>query len=240
MLRKIKNKKGISHVEVILSFVIFIGFLIFLISIINPFKIFSKSKVYLNILERELRNYTSVRVDFLTLRLNDGIEGCFKFKYDLENITVKNETGSPLLAFSRIEGGHRRIFIKGIGEEFYYIYSSKEFKERIFDPKSCDLLKKDEDYTLGLFRSYDLTSYSKLQELKREHDSNYEELKQKLGIPTSKDFSFNVRDTTKKEILIEVAKKPPVGVKVLARDVSIQIVNSTGDFRYAILNIQVW
>ena len=97
---KIKAKKGISHIEVVLSFVIFISFLVFLLTILNPLVFLKEKKSSLANLEKEIEKQTSTEVKFLSISLENN-EGCFLFEHSLSNITVKDEEGNKTDALSR-------------------------------------------------------------------------------------------------------------------------------------------
>jgi hypothetical protein len=242
------NKRGMSHIEMVLSFIIFVGFLIFLFAIFKPLRGFSQGEVYLDILERNIKNYTKIEVKFLTLNINENISSeCFHFRYNssLDNITERDANYNFVQSFCEGVGGGqgrgdvkpREIWINGTGN-FFYIYFCDEFRESEFDAVNCKSLNK-KDYSLGLYRSYNMTSYNKLEELEKEYANNYDELKGKFGLPSSKDFSFNVLDSSRNSIL-RVQKTIPRGVRVLARSEDVQLVYKNGTFKYAILNMKLW
>lgn len=236
MIRKLRGKKGISHVEMILSFVIFIGFLIFLFAIFKPLRVVSGGEVYLDILERGINDNVSIDVNFQTLKINDSVDvNCFCIEYSLKNIIVKNE--NEIIINS--ETGDN-LCMESL-DKFFYIYSSEEFESSEgISLSSCSFLEKDKNYTLGLFRSYSFYSNRSLKKLHYETANNYDDVKDKLELRASKDFSFSLRMKESNEIILENTKKPGKGVRVLARDVPVQIVYNNGKFEYALLNIQVW
>jgi hypothetical protein len=229
-----KRKKGMSHVEIIVSFVIFLGFLVFIFSVLNPFKTLDRKDIYFDVIEEGIKNYTSTKFDFLTINLNENVGGCFYIDYSLGKVIVKNESYDFVDAKS--DGG--KVYIKGSGE-FYYIYSCEEFEDKsLINEKEC--IKMEEmNYTFGLFRSYNMTSNKSLIKLKNEYETNYRQLKRKLGVPETEDFLFRVRNMTGQEIL-NVTKNIVRGAKVSTRGVPIQIVYNDGTLEYAILNIQKW
>jgi len=235
MKRGIKTKQGFSHIEVVLSFVIFLGFLIFLFAIFNPFKINSKSDVYIDITERAIMDNISAKVDFFTMKLKEDASGCFYFTYglNLSNIVVKDNSYSRTDASSILIDNKKQIKIDGAGN-FFYIYSSDEFEESVVSG-SCEELTGDE-YNIGLFRSYEMVSFSKLNSLAENYNSDYLNLKKGMGL--TKDFSFNVRESSG-NITLTTNKKTPK-TEVFARDKPIQLVYQNGSFKYAILNIKTW
>jgi len=236
IIKKLKNKKGMSHIEVILSFIIFLSFLIFLIAIFKPFSISQESDVYLNMLERGIENFSNVKVNISVLSLNQNPENCFYFNYNTSNIIVKNESYNNVGAFSE-KNQEIKVYINGT-ENFYYIYSSGEFNESKFNETGCDKLG-GMDYSLGLFRSFNMFSNNSLNNLKKRYETNYSTIKKELAIPETKDFSFSVRDSRNNNIL-NVTKKTPTKIKILARDIPIRIVYQDGTLKYAIMNIRIW
>ena len=229
------GKKGLSHIEVILSFVIFLGFLVFLIAILNPFKITNKDKTYLDVLERGIKDYTSQELKFQALILNKTREDCFYIEdYEDRNIIAKDSVLKIVYAYSTSD---LKVYVNGI-DNFYYLYSSSEFEENRFDGKNCGKIEKN-GYDFGLKLDYNVTSYNKLKDLVKNSSDNYRDTGISLGLPSFEEYSFNVRDS-QGNWMLNFTKGKPNKVEILARDVPIQIVYSNGTITYAILNIQVW
>ena len=229
-----KNKKGLSHIEVILSFVIFLGFLIFILAIFNPFRLSSDNAGEIYLAEKEIVAYSSLEVKFLSLVLNYIPNKCFYFNYSLDEVIAKDEFYNFTPAYSIQQ--NNEIYINGTNR-FYYILSSDEFEERDFSGQCTGLEKTN--YTLGLFTKYNMTSYAKMTELANRHNSDYLSLKSELKIPASDDFAFSISDSLN-NLLLNISKKPPSNAKVVARDVPIQLVYKNGTIIYAKLNIKVW
>ncbi len=221
-----------SHVEVILSFVIFLGFLIFIFSFINPFQITEDKNVYLNLLERGIKENVSVEVFFLPLKIENEKE-CFSIYYEdgFENaIKVKNEQG---LVESYKEKSWK-FHVNGSGT-FFYVLSSKEFEDRGY--LECDKLEKN-NYTLGLWRNYKLVSNKSLWNLKKEYEENYENLKEYFRLPSSKDFLFEVKIENK-----NILNMSNINLKkgnVYSRNLPIEIVYKDGVIKTGTLNMRIW
>ncbi len=245
MTREIKektkrtNKKGASHLEIILSFIIFLGFSLFLLAIFRPTTFLKYTDTDLNILETSIKSVTLTPISFITLNLNKDIEiqECFFINYELnlDNVIVKNKDGEIVNAETDKE--NERIYIYSISEKFFYVYFSEKLEEKEFIEDSCTEIDSS-NYHLGLYRNYNLTSYEKLENLKQDYTNDYENLKNQLGIPTTKEFAFIVKDTRGNDII--VARKRVEQPNVLARDITIQILYNNGTLRYGILNIQTW
>ena len=231
----IKKKRGMSHIEMILSFIIFVGFLIFLFSIFVFLNVPHSNIISLDAVERAIKDNISVKMDFVTIKINETKDGCFWFEYNLTgNVSVKNESYSVVKGKRELWGNKEGVVINGSGE-FFYIYSSENFEEDVFDSSNCKKLNK-KDYSIGLFRSYKVVSFEKLERLKENYENDYEGLKENLGLKS--DFVFSLNDFSGQTIL-EVEKNIPKK-EVLSRDVPVQLAYSNGTLSYAILNIRVW
>lgn len=231
MKLEIKSKKAVSHIEIILSFVIFAGFVTFIFSVFNPFSVREASELHLNIVERAIKDFISLKIELLALRLNQTPDKCFYFNYTFEsNIIVKNEKDE----FVDASNNGKNTYIDNKGE-FFYIYSCEIFEEQAVNYPECI---KIENYTLGLHKDYEMVSYDKLVELKNYYENNYSALKESFKIPENEDFLFSVSDTLG-SIELTTEKTIP-RTRVSARNVPIQLAYKNGTFRYAILNIQTW
>lgn len=227
------NKRGMEHVEVILSFVIFIGFLIFLLVIFRPFEKADKSSVYLDTVERGIKDFANIQVNYTSLILNNSFIGCFYINYPCDKVIVKDKDDNIINA----KCGEGKVYIGGSGK-FYSIYSSEEFEENSFDVRGCQFLDES-NYSFGLFRSYDMVLYERLLGLKEKYETDYTGIKKDFNLPASENFAFTIKDTTQ-NIMMQTNKTVPKRLTVLARDAPIQIIYKNGTIKYAILNVQNW
>lgn len=240
------NSRGTSNLEVVLSFVIFMGFLIFLFFAF-PLNKAEKSKIGLDAAETGIFNYTGINLTYFSIALKNPDEikknnkDCIIFKPDfnpnvLTKIVVKDENDTRLDADSKNE---KKIKIKGI-KAFYQIYSSEEFEENDVNGDCENLNKENEnEFEVGLVRRYSAISAKKLQILNDTYFTEYLNLHIKFSIPKRENFGFIVKDMVGNEIYNAMNKKPEKA-SVLSREIPIQIVYSNGTFRYAMLNIQTW
>lgn len=235
-----KSKKGISHVEMMLSFVIFIGFVFFLFSIFHPFETDNGEDNSLGPLQNEIMSRVSTKVIFQTLSL-DKKEGCFKIKDYLENsgiqknnkIVVKNKDEEVVESESK----NNNLVVGRNESDFFYITASSIFEEKGEECKNTKFIAPS-NYTLGLWRSYTMVSNKSLHELKETYRNNYSLLREELKLPSSEDFGFTIRNQSR-EIMIDATKDKPQ-VEVYAKSKPIQIVYKSGKIRYAVLGTQVW
>ena len=239
---KIKNSKRASgHIEIVLSFVIFISFIIFLFSVFPVYQT-KKSEVGLDSAERGIINFTSVSVNYFSLVLEESA-GCFSYpSQDLSSkIIVRNFEGVRVNAKSL--GGIWYIKDAGNGN-FYGIYYSSEFSEEGYDAfdqtEGCDdLAGQDISYRVGLARTDNLISYDKAVNLTYRYNLNYGELKGNFSLPAGENFGFGINDL-KGKIILNTSNKRPERTTVLSRNKPIQMVYQNGTYVFGMLNTQTW
>jgi len=231
----IKNKRAISHIEIVLSFVIFAGFLVFLLAIFNPFQVVDNNTNSIDKLERVITNYLSTDlslVSFNTSKHDD--KTCFEVEenYDFSNVIVKNQAKDVIKATKH----ENKIDVEYSGT-FYTIYSNPDFSENSLltnDCKTIDLTKGEGIF--GILRTVKASSYTNLTKFNQTYYNNYGSLKSSLQI--SKDFSFSVRDSSSNTLM--KGERKTMSNRIASRDIPIELVYSNGDIKLAILNIKTW
>lgn len=246
------NKKAISHVEVIISLVIFVGFLVFLF-LLFPSSLKVKSKIGLDVAERGITNFSAAEVNYVSIYLNENSPesirkagGCFRIVLDKElgflkdyNAIVEDETFNQINSSIDVIENEKFLDIEGKGS-FYMIYFSREFDEKHVNSQECYFLNKSEEgYVIGLTRTYNAISNKKLKLLNDTYYSDYNKLLSQFNMPKSSDFGFILKELNGTEMM-RVVKKKPKRAETLAREIPVQIIYGDGTFKYALLNIQIW
>lgn len=233
------KKKGLSHVDVIVSLVIFLGFFIFLLIFLRPLTKTEISPVILDIFQEGIENFANVNYSYITVKIDENLQTdktCLSVPLTLTNVIVKDETDTRIDAGST---GNKISFLKS--GDFYTIYSSPVFKETSLT--GCyDLVETE--YSLGFLRESQVLYYENLNYLKQQYEQDYNSLKSGFKIPSSNDFAFSVRDTEGNEI-ISAVKKQPSKISVIARDIPSQLLyynveKVDWEIKYVVLNIQAW
>ncbi len=233
------NKKALAiHVEMILSFIIFVGFVIFLLAVFPVYKQ-SKSTLGLDAAERGISDFVKLDVKYFTVVLNKTIDKscfCFENNSQLSNVVAVNDAGE-LIGANYSDGW---VCINDT-DAFHSVYSSSDFKEKEFTGDCENLNKTLNDYLIGLEDNIDMVSYNKTLKLIENYTSNYENLKKSLGIPSKENFGFKVVNLKGEEILgLKAMKNIPAKTQVLARSFPAQIVYENGRFVFAMINVQEW
>ena len=233
--------KKASHVGVILSFVIFITFIIFLYSAIEPMTKVQRGKQDLvKYLKTALINEFKENLTSVSIAIKDSVSSfCVKinsFEDTEENTIVKNIENNEVLS-SYLKDN--KINIKRNQAQNIKIYYSKEFpKENFF---SCNYELSEDDYTLGSIRTTKEIFKSKiinLTEFINEGDSNYNEIKKQLKIPPGSEFGFSFEDSEKKEIA--KTKEKNISTNIYVEEIPIQYIDSEANINPGFLRIRVW
>lgn len=245
-----KNKRG-SHVGIVLSFVIFVTFLAFLYSILEPTMRMRRDKealldyLKIELIERFSTNLTSVAIS----TDKEVKETCVKlvnFTGEVEvdsRLIVKDEEGDILRA-TILEND---LFIDRVIEEsglvFFKIYNSEEFEELDEEEMSCDKLgvlkREDKGYIVGLVRTNVYIFEKKIIELidAYEIEGGYENLKDNLNIPLGSEFGFSLIYSNKTKIGTEEKDIP---TNIYVKEIPVQYVDEESNINSGFINIQVW
>ena len=236
--KKYKNAQG--HVEIIFSFVIFISFLSFLLISFNPFKTTSNTETYLYLAQTQIEKLITKEISLLTLNLNNPKSTCGYFDYEdtgEEDIITKNSSGY-IYNSTRGTGGTQIYIGFSPSNNFYLIYFSDDFKEKSISTTTCSLLPTT-NYTLGLLRTYSVVSFKEINEtFSNSYTLDRANLKKKIGIPETKDFSLNFYDLTRTSI--KELGTPPEKTVIYAREIPVQFMYPDGKFEYGFMQIKIW
>lgn len=180
-----KNKKG-SHVGVILSFGIFVTFMVFLYVALEPaLQTQEEQKILIDKLKPSIKDRISANFTTMTIS-NSSATGCIvinNYEYaDMNSTLVKDPEGN--IVGSNVSGGH--LYIDADGDDFYKIYSSDvSLNSQGFSPSGCSGFEK------GIQRKSREVSEEKALDLIDYYNSNYSLLKDELGVLDENNFGFD-------------------------------------------------
>ncbi len=241
-----KNKKG-SHVGMILSFVIFITFLVFLYVVVNPsINIGTDKGKVIDYIESEITKNTSSNLTSTSIEISSGvvmtndcvvIGSLFILLEIPANIKIKNETGDLQEVYTDIAGGGPRINRKSQDNLFFKMYYSPEFNllgEN--NALTCQTIT-DTEYSIGLVKIAKYVFADKLIELISYYDDNYDSLKTAFEIPSNNEFGFEFveNDGTK-----TTADQETTSGEVYVEEIPIQYVDENANIQTGFINIRVW
>ena len=183
------DKKG-SHVGVVISFVIFVTFLLFIYSILEPsINTKNRAETELKNIEKKIIPAISDNLTSTTIDVGNSENNCLKISdWDLgNNVVVKN--GEEVLGVSISSLESEELQIESAGVDFFKIYSSGSLPKAEVESVSCVSVSDGAGYELGLVKEAKYIFESKISELLSNYE-NYEMLKQNLSIP--EDIEFGV------------------------------------------------
>ena len=241
------RKKGGTHVGMMLSFVIFITFITFLYTIIQPSIQVQKSKqVTLDVLKENLIREISANFSFVQIEiiLNEEAESdCFLMEDFSEGnnfitkVLNKNTGQESVIQASRDNGQISMIAPSDLSNKFFRIYYSEEIFDTI-NP-SCSSTTSSIDTPINLEREEVYVFESRVLSLIEFYNvpSNYILLKQNLGVPNNLEFSFSFQNT-KGEVIETIQTNTTVDI--YSERIPFQYINKTASINMGYITIKVW
>jgi hypothetical protein len=228
-----KEEKRGSHVEIIISFIIFVTFIVFLLSILIPAVTTNKDKENtFSDVEIKVMNKVSSNLTSITVNLDSG-DDCVNLP-DLmgdlgigENIIVKDYYGENVEAYS--DGDSLQINPESAEDTFFKIYYSEEFDE-IGTDSGCS----EHDYTLGLTKTEKYVFEKKVIDLINE---DYGALRTEFKIPESLEFGYGI---VLSNGTIYATNIHDVTTNVYVKDTPIEYVDTEGNIREGYLRTRIW
>lgn len=246
------SKKAASHLEMIISFSIFLLFVIFLFTFMSPVKQPDVSESLIKVVEKGISEYESSLVE-VPVATKTAQTGCFKITSPFAstqqaNIFIKDRDGNDV-GFA-VSG--QTITISGNGNDFYYLYYSDDafthLKQACSAESSALDIMPQTDYTFSVPRTKDMYFLSKLLEIKSRYETEegYKQLKQEFNYPDASDFAIFVPREYSDTIILSMDRQKPEKVPVFAREMAIIVLkedesgNGNKEEIPSMMNIQVW
>lgn len=236
------DKRG-THVGIVLSFAIFVIFLVFLYSAIEPtMKIQKDKQSLLDYLEGALIEQTYAETTTFTIMINETInpnKDCLKVQNIIGEITnetdliIKDEFNN-VLNYS-VEGQALIIETGYFFSGFLKFYYSEDLPPSpLFEGGGCEPII---GISAGLIRTETNTFETKIIDLLTEYENNYESLKEELNIPDGSEFGFSFTDSDGN--IIETPREE-LSTSVYAKEIPIQYVDEEANICFGFINIWVW
>ncbi len=205
-----KSKRSQAHVEIVLSFVIFVGFLLVIFLFLNPFAK-TQEISFIGGIERAIIKNVSAEVGKLSVIVGE-IGDCY---------FVGNNYGE----------NYQGVLI---GDRKYIVY----FSDEVFSGGNLGCSDVG-DYTLGVFSKEDMIVYDKLVELKTNYEADYDSLKQSFGVMNGFSFSVKemVGDDL---IVPDNIMDSPSGIEVEAKNILMRVIKNNGRISEWVMNLRVW
>ena len=245
----VKNKKAISHLEMIISFTVFFIFVAFLLVYLNPLKYQNISNVLITAVEDGIAETSLLHLVEVPLTISSSVSGnCIEVPIESifieknpQNFLVKDNFDRTAKFALTVMGDKINISIENMNSQLYYIYSSSEQissdSSRLSDISDC-FLPSQYEFTNPTI--HDIYSQKKLKAIQDNYNRDYEGLKKAFNFPVSSDFSVNITEIATKTSIVSMNRAKSKGVEVKAIELPIEILKEEGTTTKAIMNIQVW
>lgn len=252
-----KNKRG-SHVDVILSFIIFISFVVFIYAILQPTLTTREVKSSLaNSLETALvENMSGANLSIVSFSINQGASAsCIDLSDFLDNanianptIMVRNLTGNIFPSF--YSSPSRDLYIDTSQDPesnyIFQVYYSSEFN--IIPTSnlggSCNSLtinNPSSGYTIGQTENF-TSPYVfdfKVIQLINNYKNDYSSVKKWFNLSAADNFGFNF--TYQNQTSIGTGETMPILTNIFSEPFSILYVNGTENgVESGLLSVRVW
>ena len=243
-----KFKRG-SHVGMILSFVIFITFIVFLYSVFKPAINTGENKkailddVEKGVLENISSNFTTAIVQIKNGK--NSRDNCIQFQGLLSSLfisgisynymlKVKDDSGTIQSGY-QFGGADLIIDRTDNSKTFFKIYLSPNFTT--IGTKSCTLIPGN-NFNVGSITTDNFPFESKINYLADYYTNSYNKLKADLKIIPGNDFGFVF---TKSDGTVGAsAGNPPKTANVFTDEVPIQYIDNNANILSGFINIKVW
>ncbi len=242
----LKNRRG-SHVGRIISFVIFVTFIVFLYVVVKPvINTGEDKKETLDYLTVTIIKNISANLTSTSVEVNSSVnppQNCISLEsffvlLSMEipgyNLIIKNETGSMQNAYTD-QAAHLVIDRENKSNRFFRIYYSPEFD--VLGSKTDCKLVEDDAYSLSLIKTEKYVFEDRLFGFLNNYKSDYEKLKTDMNFPPGNEFGigFTQSNGTKMEVGETVS-----ATGIYAEEIPVQYVDNDANILSGFINIKVW
>jgi len=226
------EKKGASHVEIILSFVLFISTVTLALYIFNPLTLSSPIQSSISFVTTELTGNISLDVTTYAIKITPGAQTSLGVEIsESPSLKARVETYSgSKLPYSR---SSNIISFNRQGNDLVLI----KFSEDFIEDNSISLQQLNQSaYEIISSVTENLVSEKRAIELSNAYIKDYASLKKYLKITS--DFSFSLTFSPSDKIIAE--KQIPSNIPVLSDIKRKQIIRSSGNTAFADLGLKIW
>ncbi len=239
-----RNRRG-THVGMILSFVVFITFIVFLYSVVQPaIKTGEDKSTTLAYIASKISENVSSDLTTVSVRIdtNPGTN-CVELQKFLAffvlrppyPVIVKNELGiveEPY--YGSTDNTNLVINRDNSGNVFFTVRFSAAFPNLVSNPVApCTAVT---GYNISLSRTDMYVFEKRIYELITYYNTSYEQLRTKFNIPPGNEFSFSFRQSN--GTIVDAGGTG--NVNVYAEETPIQYIDNNANILSGFINVKVW
>ena len=236
-------KRGMSHIEVILSFILFVGIVATAFYFFRPAPNYSFEESLAEHIANSIEKESSIDIERMFVALGEGHDfttnPIVSFPVDIDEdkgvIAVSGDDSLP----ASFDFNNKIVSVGTNGNQPFEIIFSDAFADEEINGAEPII-----DYQLGTYRTEKLLFKKKLQDLTL---MEYNSLKERLGIPNVRDFSFKL--VVDGEVCVEgeacdnielVEKEPSLGINVFSYSKRVEFIDEDGRQDFGQLEVRVW
>ena len=228
------EKRGVSHVEFILSFLLFIGFLLSILLFFDPFDNNDILDVSLNEVSDSIIKQVSKEIIIYSVVDQAVTEPIIEFTIPNINsgykVRVEDYNGNVLP--SSFDG--TEVVVDREGNSFLKVKFSDAFDPSSPAPSGSSTTV----VTIASSNIKNISTESGFNDLKDQYVQDYHTLKTDLGLPPGINFAFEVKFDDGTGII--ASNSIPSGVDVFVDRDRIEIIRGDGKSEFADLSVKVW
>jgi len=254
------GERGISHIEVLLSFLIFVGFVIFALYFFSPTQTSRLINSSLSYAMRDVSERVSIglftypvkiaprrgNINVIEIEIKEDIPK------DME-IRVENYNGEDNILAERVEVNENdnnekihfeldnKLYKKNKDEGFAFLKFSEDFVPSDEDKlklwrKTKNPMKEANSYEVGAAEKKEVVSEKRVRELKKSYDNDYNKLKEDFKLPKTVNFEFALFGD---KIEIEAKKDSPASGNIAVSSRRVEVLQIDGTVVFADLKVRI-
>src|SRR3989344_252471 len=229
------GKRGLSHIEFVISFVIFVAFIAFAFMFFSPLQSNRTLKSTLDYAWLEIDDATKSNLETYSIFVTSGNTG--NIGIDISgipsdyNASVEDSSGSPILSYK----DNGVVYFSKPSDNFVRIKYSPIFSNG--NSFSGNLLA-NEGYSISSSESEELHFEKLFDVLNKSYFSNYNRLKKDFNLPNRMNFGFVAKFNETYEIV--ALRNIPEESEVLSKNERFQAVSKSGIKTYVDVRVLVW
>ncbi len=230
------DKRGASHVEFIVSFVLFVGFIVAGMYFLSPIdtKGFVESSLHYTF--DEIAGNVSTVIESYSFIINSSVQA--------QVVAIGILPENALMTRSRSEDGSGKVlqsyyngFTLNVDRENSRFFRTRFSQDIEPEPAIIGTIIGEENYTISSRELKKAIAEKKYKKLVDFYSSDYNGMKEYFDIPESMDFSFSLMLDGEE---IKVERDIPGGLEVFSKSERFEVIREDGDIIFGELRVTAW
>lgn len=238
-------KRGLAHIEMILAFVLFIGFLIFGLYFFNPIDTTRVLDTSLAYAADEIQENVTTSLIVFGVSLNESLEeeymrlslSAFERPSEPYGVRLENLDGERLLAYRE----DTNVYFKREGASFIRLYIGMFPDQQDLGARSDEGDFRElgiSDYITSSSEERHMVSEERILVLQELYENDYRGFKEAFNLPQRVEVGFRLVFSPTESIVAE--QQVPESVEVFSQIDRIELVRTTSEITFADLIVTSW